>query len=282
MYGLSGGYFFIQLGKKDIWLATISSATLCDKLKDQLPNTAAAISLAATIAELVPPLFGVNLLGSQLIKLIPEAPVIKSSDFYIDIPYMFSVYQLSKYKAAMLNYEYLSGGILPISKKCNPLLYGQFQLGLPDIVGIADSLLSVGTLFDPLGTLLKLITEQLPTAVNSIQCNILGGIAPPIEAIKPLAFGADNFISGALGLWPGAKWKSTLNLLESQNNKHFLYTNLEVDLPVPPEQINVIALANLYALTCGIDIEAQFPILNVMEKIDIIKETFALTVGRTY
>lgn len=211
--------------------------------------------------------------------MIPEILMPGFTDFYMDLPYLLGFYNKMEHSAWLPTTEYLSAGIFQISKKCNPFFYTVYNIGLPDIGGLADSLLSVGSVVDPIGTLLKLVTEQLPTAVNSIQCNIQAGLAPPIEALKPLAFGADNFISGAVGLWPGAKFKVTGNLLESKESKNFAYANIEVDLPVPPEQINVTALANLYALTCGIDIEAQYPIYNVMAKIDIIKETFALTLS---
>jgi hypothetical protein len=92
-------------------------------------------------------------------------------------------------------------GLLEIDKTCNPGFYARFNAGLPNIAGLTDSLLSVGGVLDPAGTLMKVFTDDLSNCLNSVACNVQAGIAPPHPCIKPLAFGADNFVSGAFGLW---------------------------------------------------------------------------------
>lgn len=238
--------YFIQIGNPDIFAFTASGCNQMQKLSEQLPNTANAVSMAATIAGQIfnsPP----DVL--QKAKGLADSPIPSGNNFYIGATHIGSFFDHMQYKAFMPQKKQINLKLIDIDKTCNPGFYANFNAALPDIAGLTDSLLSVGGVFDPIGTLTKLFTEQLPKCLNSVACNVVAGIAPPHPCIKPLAFGADNFLSGALGLWQGCEFRTTVNAFESQNSKNFFYANFGVKLDVLPI-INVKALYNLYALTC--------------------------------
>jgi hypothetical protein len=154
--------------------------------------------MAATIAG---QLFGAPPDVLQKAKGLENMPVPSKNDFYVGASYIGHFYDNMQFKGFLPQKMHIDAGLLELDKTCNPGFYAKFNAGFPNIVGLTDSLLSVGSALDPLGTLTKLFTQDMQKCLDSVACNVQVGIAPPHPCIKPLAFGADNFLSGALGLW---------------------------------------------------------------------------------
>ncbi len=270
--GLNNSYFF-RLGNED-WNMTVSGKQEFCKLNEQLPNTAAAVSMAVPIVSLLAKVIpGIGDAAQQAAKMLPYMIMPKETDFYFNTTYLAETYSKQTYKAWMIQSEQLSGGLLsqPESK---PMLYFNQKLALPDIAGVADGLLSLGSAMDPIGTLKKLFIEELPNAVASTEANITVGIAPP----KPLAdgLGIDDLVSAKMGLFKGAKFQTTVNLLDSEFDRKAAFINIDTNIPLPPKfdwKLN----ANIYALTNGIDAQLEAPVINGMCKVSLLKDSLALT-----
>lgn len=106
--------FCFKLGN-DQWGFTVSGLMENEKLKDQLPNTAAAVEMAASVVSLLKPLIpGIGDAVQQAAKFIPEMPVPKHNEFFGNIPYIFDVKGEGDWKAWLPQKQFVSG-------RCNSL-----------------------------------------------------------------------------------------------------------------------------------------------------------------
>jgi hypothetical protein len=174
----------------------------------------------------------------------------------------------------MLQSELMSGGLIcvPSSK---PIFYGMEKVALPDIAGLADSALSIGNLFDPIGTITKLFMEELPNALGTTEANVNLGIGLPKFIADPLH--PEDLICGKAGLFPGCKFQTTINLLDSEFDRKGAFVNFDANIPLPPT-FEASVNANVYAVTNGIDASVNFPIIQGKCKVSFIWDAFALDV----
>jgi hypothetical protein len=203
------------------------------KLKEQLPNTAGAISLAVSIASLLAELIpGVGDAALQAAKAIPNMPVPYSSVIKTSMDYVFDIFNETKYKGFMFHSSMVSGGIVywPSGK---PLAYGIGKVALPDFVSIADGLISIGSVLDPIGTLTKTFLQDIPGSLNTTEANATVGLALP----KPVgdALGLSDIISAETGLFPGRTVKTTVNFLDSESDRKGVWTQIKTTIPIPPD-----------------------------------------------
>lgn len=243
------------------------------KLKTQLPNTAAAMSLAVPIASVLSKLIpGIGDAAMQAAKALPNMPVPDQAILKTSQDYLFDIFNETKYKGFMFHSSQVSGGLLywPSGK---PLAYGIGKVAMPDFVGIADGLISVGSLLDPIGTLTKTILQDIPGALNTAEANATVGLALP----KPLgeALGISDIISAETGLFPGRTVKTTVNFLDSESDRKGAWAQIKSTIPIPPD-IKWSIKGEAYALKCGLRGEFAIPPMNGNITVDIIDEMFAM------
>lgn len=290
--GMDFNAFYIKLGNEDWCWITSGMNKLCP-LKQQMPNTANAISMilsvVAALIKLIPALGAVvGEAVQQFAKLLPEWRMPDYSDFYTNVDYIFREYNRTDYSVYLPIKNYNECGIIawPLSSQImsgKPLLYDITTIGLPNIATIADSMISVGTLIDPIGCLTKLVTEQLPEAVGSTELNTTIGIGglPKIakDFIKPVLGEVDEILSANVGLFKNLKIGTTVNLLNSEFDKKALFGRITAQLPLPPE-VKLSLSGETYVLKCGIVSEAMIlPLLDAEITLDILDETLAATIG---
>lgn len=200
-------------------------------------------------------------------------PVPDTFTFNGTMNYVFDFFDELKIKAFMFHSNQLSGGAIkwPEGK---PLLYANSKVAMPDLASIGDGLLSIGTIIDPIGTLVKTFTQDLPGSIGKSEANVCAGIAPP----KPIGdgFGFSDIICGCVGLYPGTTVKACVNLLDSEDDKKALWYKTQVKIPVIPD-INWQITNEAYVLKCGIVNKIQLPVINGSIKVDLLDETFAMT-----
>mgnify|MGYP003302406291 CR=1 FL=1 len=90
--------YYLQVGNPDIFAVTVSGCHNFDKLKDQLPNTANAVSMAATIAGQI---FGSPPDVLQKAKNLANMPVPAKNDLYLGASYIGHFYDAINFKAWM-------------------------------------------------------------------------------------------------------------------------------------------------------------------------------------
>jgi hypothetical protein len=259
---------------------TISGCAQFTKLSQQLPNTAAAVSLAVPVVSVLGKLIpGIGEFVQQAAKMLPHMVVPEYHDTYFNTDYGLNFYNRSDYKAWMPTKTLVSGGLIswPSGK---PILYNIDKMALPDIAGIADGLLSVGSVMDPIGTVTKLFTEQLPNAIGQTEANATVGVAMPKPAADALSM--QDIASGSFGLYPGVILGGTVNVFDSEKDKKGAFADVKVKLPLaPPFTWNLSADA--YLIKTGVKGNLTFPLLCPIPDgevtVDILDESFAMTVG---
>jgi hypothetical protein len=270
----------IQFGPEGFQTVTSGCTQFC-KLKDQLPNTAAALSLAVPVVQVLGKLIpGIGEFVYQAAKMLPNMVVPDWNDLYHNTDYGLSMYNKNTFKAWMPTSTITSGGIISWPSGL-PILWTINKMGLPNIAGIADGLLSLGSVMDPMGTVTKLITEDLPGAVATIEANTSNGIALP----KPFgeAISMPNVVSGSVGLFPGGYAGGTFDLFSSSEDHKGIWAEVKSLLPVlPPFGWDIRSEA--YILKCGVKEKLSMTLLppslpHGEVTVDILDETFAMTVG---
>lgn len=283
--------FKLQFGNKHFPVIT-SGATKWCKLKDQLPNTAAAISMALSIIGAlikIIPLLG-TLVGEgvkQVAKFIPNILMPEYNDLFLYSAYIFSFYDKQTYSIYIPIKSQTDFGICPwnISSEImsgKPLVYNFNKFALPDIAPIADGLISIGSIVDPIGTLQKTFTEELPDALNQTELNTTLGLGG-LPKVLVDALNMEELCSANIGLFPGCNLGATFNLFDSEQDRKALFTNFNIQFDVDKLPIPwVVVTEKFYALTCNIEGELTLPIFDGEVKVGILKETLGLTVGAPF
>lgn len=289
-----GGYFYYtQLGEPDIWTLTTSGMVKTCKLKDQLPNTANAVStIMSVLAALIKliPLLG-SVIGEaiqQFAKMLPNWRMPEHNDFYFNADYIFKEYNKMDYSIYMPIKVYNETGIIPwpMGNKImsgRPVLYDMANVSLPNIAKVADGMVSVGTLIDPIGCIQKMITEQLPDLANDMEINTTIGVGglPKIakDIVKPVLGDINEILSANAGLFKELKLGGTLNLLNSEFDKKAIFYRVTAQLPTPPE-ISLSLSGEAYTLKCGILGEVDvLPVPDGEITLDVLDESVEGMVG---
>lgn len=284
--------FYIQLGKGDFISITSGLEQRC-LIKDKMPNTANAVAMVLSVIgaliKLIPALGTV--IGEaiqQAAKFLPNLQIPDKTEFFAYTSFMYKFFDqkkmslcipiTSRTEAGLIAWP-ISGSIEPILGGNKPLLYSVINMGLPDILPIADSMISVGTIIDPLGCLQKMISEQLPQVFHTTELNTTIGIGGLPKFIQGFVFGAEELASANVGLFPDLNFGATFNMLDSEQDKKAMFARINAQLPIPPD-INLGIEGELYALKCGIRTEASIlPIPDWIITLDVLDETLAVTIG---
>lgn len=192
-------------------------------------------------------------------KVIPYILMPASTKFDVKVPWLFSAYNENKFKGWMLQHCSLSGGIVPFPNS-KPALYGIINVGFPDIISVVDSALSTAGGTNPVQALVELVAKDLPAAVKACEVNMKTGIG------LPDIFGVNELISVEGGLYQGAKFKATLDILDSSKDKKGFYSNFDANIPLPPD-FKCTINSNNYLLYSGIDRTIAFTSFKCLYKI---------------
>ena len=142
-------------------------------------------------------------------KMLPNFKLLDTNDFYIYSPYILKFKDQKSYAFSIPIGSNTDTGIIPWpmdnpSMSGKPVLYNNITMGLPDITPIADSMVSIGTLIDPIGCLEK-VFENLSEAANTIECNTTIGVGGTPKIVQGLLLGAEELASANIGLFKGLK-----------------------------------------------------------------------------
>ena len=284
--------FYIQLGKGSIMNITSGLEQEC-LLKDQMPNTANAISTVISVLgaliKLVPAIgTAIGEFIQQGAKMLPNLLMLEKTEFFAYQSFLYKFFDKKQYSIDIPIKSTTETGIIawPISGSLAPILsgkpvfYNNINMGLPDILPVADSLISVGTIIDPLGCLQKLISEQLPEVINTTEMNTTIGIGGLPKWLQGVLFGAEELASANIGLFPGLKFGAAANILDSKDDKKIHYSEVKAQLPLLPEETELSIKGQSYTFFNGIRTTAQvLPYIDGTITWDFFNETLALTVG---
>lgn len=253
------------------------------KLKEQLPNTAKACSLVVPVAKVLAKVIpGIGDAIEQSAKGLPDLPVPDKLEFYFDSPYGYHLDVKSKMKAWSLNSMKINTGLVSLPTG-QPVFWNETKYGAPDLAGVADSLISVGSVFDPIGTLTKLVTEDLPGCLQNIELNTTFGLATTAKSTLsgiPILNGdlvfkkIDNFVKSEIGLFKNANFRANLDILEGSKDNLGQFVELGVQLPTTLTNPNVKLYGMYHALANGIDLSVEAPIINADLKVSLVADKF--------
>lgn len=256
----------------------LSGETQYVKLRQQMPKTAAvtdlAIAVVGVLSKLIP---GIGEGAYQAAKMIPNLPVPDTNEGEGKLDNGANLFSKQTYKVFNPTHVMVSGGLIPtVSSK--PMLYSVNNFGLPDISSVADSMVSVGTIFDPVGTLFNAITENFPQMMNNVQLNTTNGMGLP----KPIADGLkmDDLVCARLGLFPGGNFRFSNNMLDSEQDKKGQYYDITAKLPFSVDE-NFELTSEYYTLKTGVKggLTVGLTAINGTTDVDILDKTVALGVG---
>ena len=278
--------FEITFGKYADWpflSFTTSGMVKTAKLKEQLPNTANACSLAVPVAKVLAKVMpGVGDAIEQAAKGLPDLPVPDKIEYYFDSPYGYHLDVKTKMKAWSPNSIKIKSGLFSLPTG-QPVLWNETKYGAPDLAGIADSLISVGSVFDPIGTLTKLVTEDLPGCLQNIELNTTFGLATSAKSTLsgiPILNGdlvfkkIENFAKSEIGLFKNANFRANLDVLEGSKDNLGGFVELGVQLPTTLTNPNVKLYGMCHALANGIDLSVEAPIINADLTVSLVADKF--------
>jgi len=282
--------FYIQLGKGSIMNITSGLEQEC-LLKDKMPNTANAISTVISVLgaliKLVPAIgTAIGEFIQQGAKMLPNLLMLEKTEFFAYQSFLYKFFDKKQYSIDIPIKSTTETGIIawPISGSLAPILsgkpvfYNNINIGLPDILPVADSMVSIGTIIDPLGCLQKMLTEQLPEVINTTEMNTTIGIGGLPKFLKDFT-GMEELLSANAGLFPGLNVGAKFNFLDSEDDKKGIYWRINSQLPIPPD-IELSVDGEYYTLKCGVKGTLDIlPVPDCTLTLDIIDETLAVTVG---
>lgn len=280
--------FFWQVGE-DFPSLVISGKVDFKKLKDKMPNTANAvstiISVLGSLIKLIPALgTAIGEFIQQGAKMLPNFKLLDTNEFCIYSPYVLKFQDKKGYAFSIPIQSYTSAGIIPwpmdnpvMSGK--PVFYNNINIGFPDITPIADSLVSIGSIIDPIGCVQK-VFENLSEAANTIECNTVVGVGGLPKIAQGLFLGAEELASANIGVFKGLQFGAAANILDSKDDKKIHYSEVKAKLPLIPEETELSIKGQSYTFFNGIRATVQaLPYIDGTITWDFFDETLALTVG---
>lgn len=242
----------------------------------QFPQTAKNIMMIIPIVQILSEIIpGIGNNIYQVAKMLTNIKVPKTMYTNISIPYCVDLTSENKINAWTIIGTRFKGGIVPFSQG-NPALFVETNASVPTISKEMDYKLSMGQFVTPPEAMVEKFITNLQGALDECQCNSTVGIGSPKVVQDNL--GINEMFSYSQGLYLKRNIGMTVNILDSLYDKKAFLFKMGTTLPCIPD-INWKINSTVYLLKSGVETQLEVPIINGSIKVDLLDETFALTVG---